>query len=1042
MRAIGGSRAQSWTLGTRAVLLGVLLAVVLSGSAAAAPVFELQTYASSTAVPGGTMQYVVVVQNVGDTPLDGSPFAVTVTLPQGLTLRDATPWGLFVFWDCDPLVVGSQTVTCANDSPLNPVIPFVSFDNRRAWLLVSADVASDASGVRTAQFAVAGAGGEPASAQEATLITDEPPAFGLEAFDALTSASPAPGDLSTQAGAHPYALTTRIKFQTFTDPIHGLNWPVAPNKTVLVDLPPGVLGDPTAVPQCEMGQLTDPGGNPTCPSGSQVGLAGITTAVGRRSATPIYNMVPADDVPARFAFNIAGTVIVLEPVVRTGSDYGLTVSATNAPERLAITSVQATFWGVPADSRHDPARACPGLGTFGCSTDEEPKPFLRNPTSCTGPVQARVSADSWVEPNVFKTASFTVPAITGCDQVLFDPRLSGRPPSPAMANQPSGFSFDLTIPQNEIPDGLAPSDLRKAVVTLPAGVRVSPSSAHGLQGCAPEQIKLNSDAAPTCPDGSKIGTVQIQTPLLEDPLEGEVFLATPFKNPAGTMVALYLVAHGHGVTIKLDGRVDLDPDSGQITTTFDHNPQLPFENLHLELFDGPQAALVLPSKCGTYTTHAVLTGWSGKIVNYDSHFTVDYNSNGGPCETTPKFAPSFEAGTLNPIAGTYSPFIMNLARDDNDEELATVDIDMPTGMLARLNGVPRCPAAQAAAGTCGSDTKVGIVTAGAGAGPTPFILTGGVYLSGPYKGAPFSLSIVVPAKAGPFDLGNVVVRAALRIDRRTAEVDVDADPLPTILQGIPLQTRIVRVLIDRKRFFLNPTSCKEKRIDGTLGSTEGSTAHVSSPFQVVECGRLALRPRISFRVGGKGHTRSGGSTSLLTTLTQTRGQTGLKSVRVQLPLVLNGDLDVIQDACTEEEFAAGPAEHCAKARTGVATAKTPLLAEPLKGSAYFVEHSGKGLPNLVIALRGEVDVDLVGRVVIPRSNKLGTAFAAIPDVPISKFQLKLFAGRNGSIGTTANLCSRKARRARASVRFVGQNGKRLSVAPRLKVAGCPGRRGR
>jgi len=295
----------------------------------------------------------------------------------------------------------------------------------------------------------------------------------------------------------------------------------------------------------------------------------------------------------------------------------------------------------------------------------------------------------------------------------------------------------------------------------------------------------------------------------------------------------------------------------------------------------------------------------------------------------------------------------------------------------------------------------------------------------------------VPAKAGPFDLGTVVVRSAVFIDRKTAQARIVSDPLPTILQGIPVQVRDVRVVVDRERFFLNPTGCREKRIRGTLTSTEGSTAHVGTRFQVGECDRLELAPRMTFRVGGKGHTRDGTSTPLVATLKQGRGQTALKSVRVQLPLMLSGDLDVISDACTEEEFEADPVKNCANAKTGVAVAKTPLLEKPLRGGAYFVEHEGKGLPNLVIALRGEVDVDLVGKIAIKApENNLGTVFASVPDVPISSFRLTLFAGRNGSIRANRNLCSRRARHATAQVRFVGQNGKRLMQAKRLHVAGC------
>jgi hypothetical protein len=618
--------------------------------------------------------------------------------------------------------------------------------------------------------------------------------------------------------------------------------------------------------------------------------------------------------------------------------------------------------------------------------------------------------------------------------VSFEPKVKTRPTVPAQANEPSGLTFELTVPQND--DEIGQSDLRKAVVTLPEGIRVSPSSAMGLGGCSSAQIALTSDAKPTCPDASKIGTVTLGTPLLEEPLTGAVYLATPFDNPSHSLVALYLVVEGQGVIVKLDGQVQLDPDTGQITTIFDDNPQLPFSSLKLRLKDGPRAPVVLPTKCGTYTTHAVLTGWSGKTVETGSSFTIDRGAGGGPCPSKPEFTPDFSAGTTNPVAGAHSPFVLNLSRDDADEEFKTLSVQMPQGILARVKGVPQCPPANAALGMCSESTRVGTVTTGAGAGSHPFFLTGKAYWAGPYKGAPFSLVIAVPAVAGPFDLGTVVVRSAVHIDRTTAQAKVVADPFPTVLQGIPLQIRDVRVLIDRERFFLNPTSCKEKTIRGTVGSTEGSTAHVSKRFQVGDCASLRFRPRLTLKVGGKGHTRKGASTPLTATLRLGRGQAGVKSAAVQLPLVYNGRLDVINDACTQAEFAANAAKNCANAKTGVAIAKTPLLNKPLKGSVYFVEHPGRGLPNMIVALRGEVDINLVSNIRIPSSNKLGTVFKAIPDVPVSSFKLKLFAGKNGSIGTTANLCSRKARRATASVKFTGHNGDRTQQRQRLKIAGC------
>jgi hypothetical protein len=1049
------SPAAAATEPRRRVALGLVLALLLAsviwcagaGAAAAAPVWKLYSAASSTAAPNTTLEYNLSARNVGDAATDGSLYTLTVSLPEGLTASSVIP----LSWDCSSFSVGATTFTCNRAQVVGPREP-------TAPLRFSVEVSDSAAEVATAVFEIAGGGAGSSSAFDPTRITAAPPIFGVAAFDVGTSADAA-GEVFTQAAGHPYGVTTYVEFNSFTHPVEGGGWPVEPAKDVTVALPPGFVGDPSVLEQCTAEQLAAPI-RPDCPAGAQVGTALVFfTGVPAGDPVAVYNMVPPHDAPARLGMSIANTMVVLDARVRSGSDYGVSIVNRNSPEILAIQGLEVALWGYPAAPAHDAERSCPGElspllpGGISCPSQSAVKPFLRMPTSCTAPgvgLPTSIHATSWVHPGDVKSASivshqppgFPAPlelwgppqGTTGCGLVPFDPDLEGTPATPVQANEPSGFTFELTIPQND--DEIAQSDLKKAVVTLPQGIRVSPSSALGLTGCSSAQIALTSDAAPTCSDSSKLGAVTLETPLLEEPLTGSVFLATPFDNPSHSLVALYMVVEGPGVIVKLDGQVQLDPETGQITTIFDDNPQLPFSSLKLRLKDGPTAPVVLPTKCGTYTTHAVLTGWSGKTVETDSSFTIDRGADGGPCPTKPEFTPSFEAGTTSPVAGAHSPFVLNLWRDDADEEFASLSVQMPQGILARVKGVPQCPPAQAALGACPESTRVGTVTTGAGAGSHPFFLDGEAYWAGPYKGAPFSLVIAVPAVAGPFDLGTVVVRSAVRIDLTTARARVVADPFPRALQGIPLQIRDIRVLIDRQRFFLNPTSCKEKQIRATVGSTEGSTAALTDRFQAGGCASLRFRPRLTLRVGGKGHTRSGASTPLVATLRLGRGQSAIKSAAVQLPLVYNGRLDVINDACTAEEFAANAAKNCANAKTGVAIAKTPLLNKPLKGSVYFVEHPGRGLPHMIVALRGEVDINLVSKIRIPSSNKLGTVFGAIPDVPVTSFKLKLFAGKNGSVGTTANLCSRKARRATASVKFVGHNGARLAQRQRLKIAGC------
>jgi hypothetical protein len=495
------------------------------------------------------------------------------------------------------------------------------------------------------------------------------------------------------------------------------------------------------------------------------------------------------------------------------------------------------------------------------------------------------------------------------------------------------------------------------------------------------------------------------------------------------------------VRIKLPGAIDLDPSTGQITSTFANTPQLPFSDFYLTFKGGPRAPLSNPPACGTYTTTARFTPWSAPATPTAtpfSTFQVTAGSDGGPCPSHLRFRPDFIAQTENPVAGRSSTFTLGFSRDDGDQELRGVSVTTPRGLTGRIADVPLCGQVRAALGTCGAQSQIGTVETVSGPGSNPFALPGQVYLTGPYKGAPFGLSIVVRAIAGPFDLGTVVVRSAIAVDRHTAQLRVLSDPLPSILQGVPLQVRLVKVSIDRAGFILNPTGCQPKRVSGVLTSTEGAVAHVGSRFQVANCGDLTLRPRMRLRVGSKGHTALRASTPLTTVLTMPKGGANLARVSVSLPLALNARLDVVNNACTQADYDAG---HCEQARAGSATAFTPLLKHPLRGGVYFVKDPDKpagSLPNLIVALRGQVAFDLVGTIRIPGGQRLATSFNAVPDVPVSKFILHLQAGPQGPLGAAENLCSARVRHERATISFDGQNGTTVTTREPLDVTGCPG----
>jgi len=847
----------------------------------------------------------------------------------------------------------------------------------------------------------------------------------------------------TQAGVHPSQAST---FMTFDGA------PFEDVKDIVVDLPAGFVGNPLATPRCTKQQFaSDPG----CPPSAQVGLSTLTVS-GGPTTYPVYSLEPDPGFPAQFGFVPFGVPTVLNATVRTGDGYGLRVVVPNIPQLLPIRFAALVFWGIPADPSHNALRMF-GLGS--CSGDAlDPgfdgstctyagntvnvaqKPFLTNPTDCsTGPVRTDLRAESWQDPGDWKTASFLThtPApenrLIGpenCEKLPFDPEFTFQPTN-RTADGPSGYVAHLRFPYDDDPNGLAQAALKKAVVRLPQGVRVSPSSAKGLGACQDSDIAINSDAEPRCPDSSKIGTVKITTPLLDDPLEGSIYLAQPTSTQ---LLKIYLVARGSGVLVKLPGTIDGSNDR-QLTATFDNNPQLPFTDLELRFFDGPNASLVNPDTCGTFTTNATMTAYSGKVATTTDSYDVSADGNGTPCGA-PGFDPSLIAGTVNSAGGKDSAFTLTFARGDRQQDLSAIDVKLPRGLLARIASADLCGDAAANAGACGAGSQIGRVTVAAGPGPLPYYLPGRVFVTGPFKGAPYGLSIAVPAVAGPFDLGTVIVRAAIFVDRNTAELRIVSEPMPTILQGIALQVRKVNVTVDRPGFMFNPSNCTASRIVGAISSAAGAVVGRSVHFQATNCASLPFAPKMPLKVGAKGKLTRGKRTPFEATVTMPSGQANIRSVQVTLPLALNARLDVVNKrrACTFEQY---NADRCPTA-VGTGTAVTPLLRDPLRGPAYFVYNPDRRLPDLVVRLKGQVAFDLIGKVSIEKDLRLRTTFDAVPDVPISKFRLSLFSGEGtGPIGTTRSLCSAKVRKGlKAEQVFVAQNNKKITRSQKISVAGC------
>jgi hypothetical protein len=1035
-------------------------------SAQASPSWRMGALADTAAAPGETFEYLVQATNTGSTETNSEPIVLTGRLPTGVKAIGAKLYNqtagtfveIFGGRECE-LQNGGSDISCEEPSPVA----------RWSYLVLRLKVQVDehAAGAMTSRFAVVGGGAPESQTADVVNVTPVPTDFGIQAFDGLTS--DASGGLFTQAAGNPDSASVTFAFTTEARPgsAGGPAWSIEPPKDVVVDLPPGFVGNPTAASRCTLAELSGnlaSNLNPVCSPASQVGVLTLMTD-GRPLYGPavapiaIYNLVPPAGVPARFGFNFGTVLVVMDASVRTGGGYGVTINTSDIPSALAVAGTSVTFWGVPASPAHDNERDCPGDqeepvwqgGRSGCPSGAPQRAFLRMPTSCTDPgegLTTTMRTDSWFHPGDFKEASYTthqapgfpfpsdewgsVAGVEGCANVPFKPSFSAQPPVGAQADSPASMSFDIAVPQSDEPGSIAQADVRKTTVTLPRGVRINPSAAGGLEGCSSAQIDLKGAGSPACPEASKLGTVDIETPLLSDHVKSSIYLATPYDNPFDSLTAIYLVAEADGVVIKLPGQVKLDPNTGQITTIFDNTPQLPFSKLHLEFKSGPRTALVMPPACGTYTTHAELEGWNGKVVDVESPFTISGGAGATGCLTG--FAPGFAAGTTSPSAGRFSPFGLSFTRNDSEQQIGGLEATLAPGLVAKLAGVARCDDAEASAGTCSDASRIGSVTVGSGAGSDPYFLKGSIYLTGPYNGGPFGVAVVVPAVAGPFNLGDVVVRGSIRVNPTTGQATVVSDPFPQFVNntGIPTDVRRVDVNVDRPGFTLNPTNCSPLSVTAKLTSTQGASANVSSRFQASECRSLAFHPAFTASTQGKTSRREGAS--LTVKVAFKAGQANIAKVKVSLPKALPSRLDTLKLACRDAVFDANPAACPAASRVGAAVAKTPILTSALTGPAYIVSHGGAAFPDLEMVLQGEgVTLILDGKTDI-KNNVTTSTFDTVPDVPVSNFELRLPEGVHSVLGAPGgNLCGKALA---MPTTLTGQNGAVLRRSTHVVVSGC------
>jgi hypothetical protein len=1025
-------------------LVALVVAVLVpaaAGAVTARPAWTVTSLSTPTNfAPGDGVEsfdmYTIRVINSGGAPTDGTPITVSDTVPSPLTYDPEGGYGGGVegfnnFGGSIPCS-GGQTATCTFERVLQPG------ESLTMHIPVDTPMGAPASVVNEAS--VGGGGAPSASVSETTKLTAAPPAFGFQQFDG--SLLGPDGQPDVQAGSHPYSLALNLDLNTLTHTEYFSPLDPAGNpKQLVANLPAGVVLNPSAtLTRCTEAQLESDYGGSGCPDSSAVGT--ITATIGifgvpNGTSTGLFNMVPPPGVPAELGFDADGLGLYfhLFGSVRTDGDYGLSATASDLFQYGSLDGVRVELWGDPSDPSHDPLRGrCGGHGNS-CPTPLSGKPLLTLPTACSSSLVSSVSGDSWQEPGSFVSDSFAMHdssgsrvSVTGCSGLDFSPTLSVAPDT-SVAGAPSGLRVDLHVPQEESIGSLAEANLKKAAVTLPIGVAVSAAAANGVGPCSPGQIGLHDGGRPSCPDSSKVGSVEIVTPLLPNPLEGSVYVGQQGNNPFGSLLALYLVAEGEGALIKLPGEVRLDAVSGQLTATFDDAPQLPFSELKLNLYGGPRAALVTPSSCGTYMASGALTPWSSETaVVSNSAFQVSQGCH------APRFAPSFTAGTTNNQGGGFSPLSVTFWRSDQDEAFGSLRMQTPPGLLGLLKTVPLCGEAQASQGTCGAESLIGHTTILAGPGPDPVTVTGQVFLTGPCKGAPFGLSIVVPAVAVPFNLGTVVVRASIAVDPVTAALTVTSDALPSILRGIPLSIKTVNVTVDRPGFTFNPTSCQPLTVTGTLTSVAGAQAPVSSSFQAANCAALAFRP--GFSASSSAKTSRAGGASVDVRVTYTSGQANIHSVAVKLPKQLPARLSTVQQACPAQVFEANPASCDAGAVVGQGTALTPILAAPLTGPAYLVSHGGAAFPDIVVVLQGQgITLDLVGNVFISKSGVTSATFANVPDAPISSFDLNLPTGSHSALTAVGSLCAQPLS---MPTTINGQNGAQIKQTTKIKVTGCTG----
>ncbi len=1075
--------------------------------------------------PGGNGTIQVAFVNTGAKPSDG-PITVTDTLPVGVIATKAGGMPIFgttisasahyaeilspreeeekgeigrpaaARWVCtgngsgERDISGASVITCTSNPAALPSVPHGAGNSIREIERVGIDVQVEGGIVpgTLANGVVVGGGGAVAanSVSDPVTIGSSEPAFGFVGWDVWFSN--ADGTVDTQAGSHPYTASFALNFNELSDgQLAGGNV-----RTLETVLPPGLFGDPGAVPECTRAQLD----GQHCPAASQLGVAEAIDHGFVRE--PIFNMVPPPGVPNEFAIEVAGLPATFDAGVRSGSGYGL-VEHISLPNVGLVPFYGAilTVWGVPGEASHDPERKTenpPICEQEGCPGANIAEPFLTLPTSCAGPpVFAQRGLSTWQERNVAPVEVSTVThddtgapvGFTGCERLTIEPSLSAVPET-GFADTPAGLDVEVSVPQENLtnPEGVVAATLKDTSVTLPEGVVVNPGQAAGLAACGEAEANIHGEGPQSCPTASKIGTVRIKTPILEGELESELEGSVYVLASEPPELRLLIAASADGIFLKLPGTVHLNEATGQLTTTFDETPALPFTSFKLAFSGGAQAALATPVECGTYTTTADFTPWTtpfGADVPFSNSFPITAGPGGSGCVPSPlPFKPSLIAGATTDQAGGFTNFSLLLQRGDGQQRIEGLQFNAPEGLTGFLSGVQLCTNAQAEANACPEASKIGHTVVESGPGPYPLVVPepgqepAPIYLTESYGGAPFGLSVVVPLHVGPFVLPTQRVRAKVEVNPTTSALTVTTNPFPQEVAGVPTDLREVDAVIERPEFMVNPTNCSPQEFSGTAYGTPppgvggpGTTAPISSHFQVGACRALEFTPKFSVSTSGKTSKADGASLTAKVSYPSVPQGTDadIAKVKVELPVRLPSRLTTLQKACTAAQFEANPAGCPAASFIGHAVVHTQLLPVPLEGPAIFVSHGGEAFPSLEIVLQGDgVTVDLVGATFISKAGITSTTFKTVPDDPFSTFELTLPEGPYSALAANGNLCAptttktvekkltvkvkgRKktvTRKVKETVlttlqmpnEFVGQNGATVKQTTTIAVTGC------